>query len=250
MQRVHLQLSTKDSHRPIHISAGPDAPLRRLPMERLTRRRDWPSRLGLLPVARAAEWWLHPTPLPGYSRDMSAKTGTEDSVRVLIRALDQTGDVLDRVHADDLLSPTPCDGWSVSALIDHLVAAPVRFLARTKGAELEWSAVPPHVAHGWGSEFRNHADDLVHAWHQLEGDPPTPAQWQIAELAVHTWDLATAIGLPLDRLDPEVAETSLGFMRANLRPELRGQAFAPEQPAPPDAGPYAQLAAFTGRVTG
>jgi uncharacterized protein (TIGR03086 family) len=181
---------------------------------------------------------------------MSAKTGTDDSVRVLIHALDQAGDVLDQVHADDLLGPTPCDGWSVSALIDHLVAAPVQFLARMKGEELEWSAVPPHVAHSWGPEFRNHADDLVHAWHQLEGDPPTPAKWQIAELAAHTWDLATAIGLPVDGLDPEVAETGLGFMRASLRPEQRGQAFAPEQPAPPDAGPYAQLAAFAGRVTG
>jgi uncharacterized protein (TIGR03086 family) len=181
---------------------------------------------------------------------MRAKSGTDDSVRVLIRALDQAGDVLDRVHADDLVSPTPCDNWSVSALVDHLVATPSRFLAGMRGEGLDWSAEPPHVEHGWGPEFRNHADDLVHAWHELEGAPPTPAQWQVAELAVHTWDLATAIGRSVERLDPEVAETALEFMHASLRPELRGQAFGPEQPAPPDAGPYARLAAFAGRVTG
>ena len=123
---------------------------------------------------------------------MNTKTGTDDSVRVLIHALDRAGDVLDKVHVDD----------------------------------------------------------LVHAWHEIEGDPPTPAQWQVAELAVHTWDLATAIGLPVDGLDPEVAETALGFMRTNRRAELRGQAFSPERLAPPDAGPYAQLAAFADRATG
>jgi uncharacterized protein (TIGR03086 family) len=181
---------------------------------------------------------------------MNAKTGTDDSVRVLIQALDQAGDVLDKVQVDDLDKPTPCDDWSVSELVDHLVATPARLLARMRGEELDWSAKPPHLGHGWGPEFRNHADDLVHAWHEMEGDPPTPAQWQVAELAVHTWDLATAIGQPVDRLDPQVAETGLGFMRANLRDELRGQAFGPEQPAPPDAGPYAQLAAFAGRGTG
>jgi uncharacterized protein (TIGR03086 family) len=181
---------------------------------------------------------------------MEAKIRTDDSVRVLIHALDQAGDVLDHVHAGHLPGPTPCDKWSVSALVDHLVATPSRFLAQMRGEEIDWSAEPPHLGQGWGPEFRNHADDLVHAWHQLEGDPPAPAQWQVAELAVHTWDLATAIGLSVEGLDPEVAETGLEFMRASLRPELRGDVFGPEQTAQPDAGPYARLAAFAGRETG
>lgn len=181
---------------------------------------------------------------------MDARAGTADAVRVLVRASDQAGDVLDRVHADDLQRPTPCDGWAVSELVDHLVATPGRFLARMRGEEPDWSAAPPHLANGWGPEFRNHADDLVHAWHELEGDPPTPAEWQVAELAVHTWDLATAIGLPVDRLDPEVAVTGLGFLRASLRAEMRGRAFGPEQTAPPGAGSYSLLAAFAGRVAG
>jgi uncharacterized protein (TIGR03086 family) len=181
---------------------------------------------------------------------MNAKTGTNDSVRVLIKALDQAGDMLDHVHAEHLPRPTPCADWSVAQLVDHLVATPARFRARMSGEELDWTAEPPHLERGWGPEFRNHADDLVHAWHQLDGDPPTPAQWQIAELAVHTWDLATAIGFPVDGLDQEVAETGLAFMRASLRAELRGQAFGPEQPPPSDAGPYTALAAFSGRVAG
>jgi uncharacterized protein (TIGR03086 family) len=181
---------------------------------------------------------------------VSATTGSGESTRVLIRALDQAGDVLDQVHPDDLARPTPCQGWSVAELVDHLVATPARFLARMRGQEVDWAETPPHLENGWGPEFRNHADDLVHAWHELEGDPPTPMPWQVAELAVHTWDLATAIGVPVDGLDPEVAETGMEFMRASLRPELRGEAFGPEQPAAPHADPYGQLAAFAGRVTG
>jgi hypothetical protein len=92
-----------------------------------------------------------------------------------------------------------------------------------------------------------HADDLLHAWHELEGDPPVPLEMQVAELAVHTWDLATALGYPVERLDPEVAETGLGFLRANLKPEMRSGAFGEERQAPPGSGPYAELAAFAGR---
>ena len=170
-----------------------------------------------------------------------------DSVRVLTLALDQAGAVLDRVHTDDLLKPTPCHDWNVSALVDHLVAAPVRFLTMMNGEELDWSAPAPHVEHGWGAQFRIHADSLAAAWRDRGADTSTPAQWQIAELAVHTWDLAIAIGVPVDELNPEVAKTGLRFMRTSLTDEARGHAFGPEQPAAPDAGPYAQLAAFAGR---
>src|SRR5581483_8749102 len=134
------------------------------------------------------------------------------------------------------------------ALVDHLVAAPVRFLTMMKGEELDWSAPAPHVEHGWGAQFRVHANSLAAAWRDRGADTSTPAQWQVAELAVHTWDLAIAIGVPVDELNPEVAKTGLRFMRTSLTDEARGHAFGPEQPAAPDAGPYAQLAAFAGRA--
>jgi hypothetical protein len=39
-------------------------------------------------------------------------------------------------------------------------------------------------------------------------------------------------------------------MRANLTADNRGPAFGPEQPAPADAGPYEQIAAYAGRSVG
>lgn len=172
-------------------------------------------------------------------------------VRVLGHALDQAGDLLDHVHEESLGAPTPCANWDVAALVDHLVAVPGNFLDSMRGQEVDWSAGPPHLTSGWAAEFRIRADDLIHAWHQAEAGgttPATPPEWQVAELALHTWDLSRGLGRSTEELDPEVAETGLAFMRGALKPELRGDAFGPEQPAPADAGPYEALAAFAGRT--
>lgn len=170
-----------------------------------------------------------------------------DGVRVLVRALDQAGDVLDHVHPDNTDAPTPCTDWNVGALAAHLVATPGNFLTMMRGEQPDWSAPPPELSGGWGGEFRVHADDLAHHWHELDGDPPVPAGMQVAELAVHTWDLATALGRPTSELDPEVARVAVEFLRASLKPEMRGNVFGAERPAPPGAGPYEELAAFAGR---
>jgi uncharacterized protein (TIGR03083 family) len=170
-----------------------------------------------------------------------------DPIGVLSRALDQTGDLLDHVDADVLERPTPCTEWDVSALADHVINDSQQFLLMVCGEQPDWSAPAPHVTQDWGPTFRVAADDLIHAWRGLGDNPPLPPALQFAEFAVHNWDLATALGLPLDGLDPEVAELGLEFMQANLTPELRVGGFGPEQPAPPGAGPYDRIAAYAGR---
>lgn len=172
-------------------------------------------------------------------------------VRVLGRALDQAGDLLDHVHEDVLDRPTPCAEWDVATLADHLVADPTNFLAMMRGEQPDWTAPGPRVTEGWGAQFRNAADDLIHAWHQVDRrgeEVGVPPEFQVAEFAVHAWDLASALGRPTAELDTEVAETALAFLRANLTPEMRGHAFGAEQAAPRGAGPYEELASFAGRT--
>jgi uncharacterized protein (TIGR03086 family) len=70
--------------------------------------------------------------------------------------------------------------------------------------------------------------------------------WQTAELAVHSWDLARATGQSTD-LDPEVAQRGLDFMSAALTPENRGAAFGPAVTLPDDAPVFERLVAFAGR---
>ena len=137
-------------------------------------------------------------------------TATDESIAVLSRALDQAGDVLAAVHADQLAQPTPCGDWNVAQLIGHLVNAPVRFLEMARGSDPDWSAGPQPVTSNWVADFRSNADDLIHHWHQA-GDAADPGQvdWQTAEIAVHTWDVARSTGQSTALL-PEVAERGSG----------------------------------------
>jgi uncharacterized protein (TIGR03086 family) len=166
---------------------------------------------------------------------------------VLARALDQLGDLLVHVRADQLDQATPCEDWTLGHLVDHVVAAPAKFAAVLRGEQPDWGAHPPHLDDGWAAAFRSSADDLMHLWHRGVPEGSDPA-WQTAEFAVHAWDLARALGRPTSELDAEVAEEGLAFMQANLRDEMRGAAFAERQPAPPGGDAYDALAAFAGRT--
>ena len=170
-----------------------------------------------------------------------------NSIATLSRALDQTGDVLAAIHREQLSDPTPCPNWDVAHLIGHVLGAPGRFTESVQGGDPEWG-VPPEPATGdWTAKFRSDADDLIHAWHQ-QGDQAEEgaADWQIAEFAVHTWDLVRATDQHRP-LDPEVAERGYAFMSQALTPENRGKAFEPEVEAPADVDPYDRIAAFAGR---
>ncbi len=176
-------------------------------------------------------------------------TNRDDELAVLSRGLDQAAGLLAAVGDDDLTAPTPCQQWTTADLVDHLVVTPARFAQMLRGEEVEWAAPTPHVGDERTTAFRSSADALRNAWHDLgDAEAPMGPDWQTAEIAVHTYDLAVAQGAPTADLDPEVAERGLAFMRTNLKPELRSEAFGPEQPAPDGADPYQQIAAFAGRT--
>ena len=134
----------------------------------------------------------------------------------------------------------------MSRLAGHLSASPGRFLASGRGEEVDWSAAPDGGPHDWTDTFRSSADDLIHHWHQQGDDKAPMADWQSAELAVHTWDLLTALGRSLP-LDDEVAERGLAFMEQNLTDDNRGEAFGPPVEPDADASAYDRLVAFAGR---
>src|SRR4051812_9365729 len=151
-----------------------------------------------------------------------------DDPAVLRRALDQLADLLAEVHPGALSDPTPCTEWTVGDLVDHIVATPEKFAWMVRGRPIDWSAPTPPAGGDPAGTFRSHADDLLAAQREAPDAPPG-VDWQCAELAVHTWDLATALNRPTSELDPEVADRGLAFMRDNLTPDNRGEAFGPAQ---------------------
>lgn len=172
-----------------------------------------------------------------------------DSLALLARGLDQAERLLGSVTTDDLPRCTPCEEWDVAELADHIVGGTAAFVRTVQGEEVDWTSPTPHIEGNHAAEFRVHADGLLAAWHAVPDDAGQPEpDWQTAEIAVHSYDLATALGKPTDDLDVEVAERGLAFMRANLKPKMRSMAFKPEQPAPDGANAYQRIAAFAGRT--
>ena len=177
----------------------------------------------------------------------SERSQQSGSIDILARALDQTAEVLANVRDDQLEAPTPCDDWTVGRLLDHIVATPDTCAAMMRGEQPDFSTAAPQVRAEREERFRAGGDTLLALCSEQGGEAHGSADWQLAELAVHTWDLATATGQPIDRLDPDVARRGLGFMQENLTADNRGKAFGPAQPAPEDADAYRQIAAFAGR---
>ena len=165
---------------------------------------------------------------------------------VLARALDQLETMIRSVGPDDLGRPTPCSDWTVSDLVDHVVQTPAKFAAMVRGEQVDWAAPTPHAADPVAT-YRENAKALLAAWAEHPDAQPGP-DWQCAEIAVHTWDLATALGRSTEPLDPEVAERGRAFMLASLNDDNRSPAFGPERQAPAAADAYTRIAAFAGRT--
>ncbi|MGH9105182.1 MAG: TIGR03086 family metal-binding protein [Acidimicrobiales bacterium] len=168
------------------------------------------------------------------------------------------------VRSDQLSGPTPCPGYDVSVLVDHMVGAGWRAVALGKG-ESPGNAKSPHVEladvpgrlrragkeaeDAWSDDARLTATVTMPWGETYPG--ATTVDMYLTEMATHAWDLAAATG-QLERLSPELAPVALEAARAMLKPEHRdamgpGNPFAAEVPAPAGATAWERLAAFMGR---
>lgn len=183
---------------------------------------------------------------------------------LFLTALDELTALVHGVTPGDLDRATPCDDWAVRDLLSHLIAVQDRI---------------PHIAGGGKpfelpSQVQGIADDSwLTAWDErlprlraaIENDenrgrivvhPAGPMPWAVAvavyssEIAVHSWDLARALGRD-DELSQQVALAVLPPMKGALPAEPRGSAigipFEPVVAVADDASPYAQLVGWLGR---
>ena len=163
---------------------------------------------------------------------------------IVTRGLDQLGGLLTVVTPDDAGRPTPCAQWTVAELSDHIVNSTAGMATMARGGQPDWAASTHHGDPASALDREGRA--LVEALDASDG--AFPEGMAAAELAVHAYDLATALGRATADLDPEVAEAGYLFMSASLTDDRRGDAFGPQQPAPADADAYQRIAAFAGRA--
>ncbi len=162
---------------------------------------------------------------------------------IVTRGLDQLGTLLATVRPEDVGRATPCAEWTVADLSDHIVNSVAGMATMARGGTPDWAATTHHDDPP--SALRQEGRHLVEAL-DAEGSS-FPEGMAAAELAVHAYDLATALGRPTADLDPEVAEAGHAFMTSSMSDDMRGDAFGPEQSAPDDADAYLRIAAFAGR---
>ncbi len=175
-----------------------------------------------------------------------------DAIAQLGRALDHTGSLISLVAADQGVLPTPCASFDVKSLINHVVLDIQGFETMVRGGDWQQSD-DDVIGDDWAGSYTAAAGSLMVAW-QAQDRPEDAARSrldnQITDLVVHGWDIAKATGQPTGA-DPDLAELSLEWARANLKAEYRGpdgkSAFGPEVAVPESAPISDRLAAWMGR---
>jgi len=153
-----------------------------------------------------------------------------------------TGERLARVQPDDLDADTPCEGWRLRDLLDHMLGSLDRLAAAASG---EGEAAPPapvapvdRLGDDCGrTAFAATRDRALAVWRTpgvMERTCVLPlgtvtgavvAQVNLAEVVVHGWDVGRATGEDVDIPD-ELAGPILAFSRQAAAPR-RGIAFGP-----------------------
>lgn len=160
--------------------------------------------------------------------------------------------VLGTITVDMLHLPTPCEGFDVAGLADHLVGT-VTMVGDSAGVDVS-------VTDGRPIDVRvaDAAETTIEAWRRrgTDGDVVfaghvTAARLALGvlsiELVVHGWDFAQALHRPLP-ITAAHADFVLGLARQIITPDSRRTAgFDEPVPVTTDAAALDRLVAYTGR---
>lgn len=185
----------------------------------------------------------------------------EDLLDAHARALDWTGGVVDGVPHGALGNPTPCAGWDVRQLLNHVVAgnlwvgelAAGRSIAEV-GDSLDGDVLGPDFSAAYKRSAET-ADSTFRSPGAMDAPcavsyGPVPGHvycgHRLIDVAVHGWDIAVATGH-----EAALPEAIVLACQAVLAPQLgalqASGAFGSEVATPEGASPQAVLLASLGR---
>jgi uncharacterized protein (TIGR03086 family) len=184
-----------------------------------------------------------------------------DIAELHAQALDQTGRVVAGIKPDQWQAATPCEGWDVRALLNHVVAGNLWAAELGAGATIEQvgnrldgdvlgtdpAASYAASATAAAAAFREPgALDAPCAVSYGPVPGSVYAGHRFLDVFVHGWDLAVATGQ-----DPELDPGLIQACREVLEPQLAAfraaGAFGDAQPVPPDATDQERFLAMLGR---
>lgn len=176
------------------------------------------------------------------------------ALELLERALGYTRIALSTV-GPDRSGPSPCAGWSLADLLDHMDDGLDAFLEAAGGAV----HVPAEASRGPGADLevlQAKACHLLGMWSALTpplvlvGDRPVPSGLLVSaaalEITVHGWDVGLATGAGRD-LPDDLARELMPVAHAVVTPDDRPRRFAAPRLTSPDASSSEVLLGFLGR---
>jgi uncharacterized protein (TIGR03086 family) len=182
-----------------------------------------------------------------------------DGVQQLEELMPMLQKVVDGIAPEQLDLPTPCVGFTVAGVLEHMIGGATAFAPAFRG-----EAAPVLAGNDPG------AGTTIERWHRAMaelgeavhspgaqertvaspfGDVPGSmfARYVAFDGLVHGWDLASATGQPYDPPAELVVEAE-AYARQLITPPMRdGDTFAAEVEASVDANPIQRLVAFSGR---
>jgi uncharacterized protein (TIGR03086 family) len=186
-------------------------------------------------------------------------------------AAEEVARLLRGVRDDQLTHPTPCDGFSVAVLLDHLMGLCLAFTwAAAKSSVPEGGGSGPgqasaeHLEPDWRTVLPQRLADLAMAWHEpsawaglteaggIRMPGEVAAVVTLDELVLHGWDLARATGQSFACAPANVAAV-LRFTSSMAEPGHRAAReglFGPVVEVPDDAPAFNRALAFAGRDPG
>lgn len=211
----------------------------------------------------AADLPLFPVPAPELFSDPDRVLALLDPVLADLAA------VASGSTGTDPAAPTPCAGFDLAALRDHVLGWLQQF-ANALADPDRLTERPDPTAYRWADDDRDPGDVVRSAaatiaqavrggvlgrevgMTQARMTGPSVLGMTLGEYLVHGWDLATATGQPW-RPPAEAAEAAQEFFAGMIAPEYRGPDsgfFADEVPVPEGAPAIDRLVGFAGRDPG
>ena len=155
-------------------------------------------------------------------------------------------DTVAQVGDDDWGKATPCGEWTVQELVDHAMhwqgmGGSVLGAGTTPGQD--WAEVQPAMAAALQDPAN--MEGIVESF----GNMPKQGVLGllIADLLVHSWDLARSIGADESIPDEAAMSTMMGLQRLPVEMLRSEQMFGPEVEVADDASATEKLIAFCGR---
>jgi uncharacterized protein (TIGR03086 family) len=177
------------------------------------------------------------------------------------RALDETRTVVAGVGRNQWKAMTPCDGWDVQTLLNHVVSGNLWAAELGAGATIEevGGRLDGDVLGNDALVAYDSSAKLAAATFEAPGALEAPcavsygpvpgsvyAGHRFIDVLIHGWDLAVATGQD-PTLDPELVDAAYGLLRGEAAMVRASGMFGDDLPVLDDASTQTCLLAFIGR---